>query len=202
MSIRSTAFPALILWLCAACATTTFESTWRSPEAGPVDYSGERVAAVFISPEESTRRVAEDALAAEVSRRGAIGVASYTLLTAEDLQDEAAMRAKLLASGCKAALVMRVTGEEQRVRTEGGYSGGYYSSFSSYSDHGWGMAYNPPYVTTDTIVRAETLAYDLERDQLLWAGSSRTFEPERTESFVVELAGAAAEEMRSEGLIH
>jgi hypothetical protein len=200
MSFRALVL-ALLFPLCGACASTTWESTWRNPDAGPVDYTGKRVATVFISSEESTRRAAEDALAAEVSRRGSTGVPSYTLLAAEDLQDEAAMRAKLLAAGCEAALVMRITAEEQRIRSTDPFAGGYYSSFSSYSHHEWAMAYAPTHVTTDTIVHAETLVYDLRGDKLLWAGTSRTFEPDRTEEFVVELAEGAAEEMRKEGLL-
>jgi hypothetical protein len=196
MSFRSLVL-AFLLPLCGACASTTWESTWRASDAGPVDYTGKRVATVFVSSEEGTRRAAEDALAAEVSSRGPVGVPSYTLLAAEDLQDEAALRAKLLDAGCEGALVMRITGEEQRVRA----TDPHYSSFSSYSDHGWGMAYAPAYVTTDTIVHAETLVYDLGQDKLLWAGTSRTFEPDRTQEFVVELAQAAAEEMRAVGLI-
>lgn len=201
MAFRPAALPALLVCLCAACATTTWKSTWKASDAGPVDFSGKRVATVFISSEEGTRRSAEDALAAEVSRRGPVGVPSYTLLSAGDLADEAAMRDKLLGAGCEGALVMRITREEQRVRSADPFEDDYYSSFSSYSDREWDHAMAPAAVTTDTIVHAETLVYDLRADKLLWAGTSRTFEPDRTEEFVVELAQAAAEEMRAVGLI-
>ena len=43
--------------------------------------------------------------------------------------------------------------------------------------------------------------YSLTRDKLLWAGQSKTFNPAKLDEFVKELAQAAAEQMKEEGLI-
>ena len=43
-----------------ACATTTFTSTWKAPDAQGVDPTGKKVAAVYMSSNESSRRAAED----------------------------------------------------------------------------------------------------------------------------------------------
>jgi hypothetical protein len=97
---------------------------------------------------------------------------------------------------------MRVTNRETEVSSyPGAYSGVRYSSFSSYSHWGWGMAYDPGYVRTDTYLTIETLVYGLEQDKLLWAGTSEILEPSDIEERVIELARAAAEEMKTEGLI-
>jgi hypothetical protein len=47
----------------AACATTTFQSSWRAPGSGPLNFKGKKVAALIISKEEGVRYGAEDALA-------------------------------------------------------------------------------------------------------------------------------------------
>lgn len=198
--MRVLPLPAAVLLFCTACATTTFKSTWKAPDAGQVDYAGEKVAAVFVSSEESTRRVAEDALAKEFSAHGMVGVASYTLLASGELSDQARSRTALLDAGCTASVVMRITGEEERIRSSG-YSSVQYAPYPAYSHWGSGVAYQANSFTTDTIVCVETLVYDLEQDKLLWAGKSETFEPSEIDEFVVDLATAAAEEMRAAGLI-
>ncbi len=188
--------------LAAGCSSTSFRTTWRAPDAGPIDYAGKKVAAIFISPEESTRRKAEDALARELTARGAQGLAAYTLVSLEQLKDQTGARARLRDAGCAGALVMRVTAREQQISSYPGvYSGARYSSFSGYSGWGWGMAYDTSYLRTDTVLSIETLVYSLEEDKLLWAGTSEILEPSNIEERVVELATAAADEMRKEGLI-
>ena len=184
----------------SACATTSFDSTWRTPDVGPVDYAGKKVAAVFVSQEEGSRRSAEDTLAREISAHGAQGVASYTLIPTQELQDQAQVRAKLQSAGIEGVVVMRVTGKEQQVsQTPGTWSSMGYSSFSHYS--GWGAVYEPGYLVTDTIVSVETLVYSLTQDKLLWGGQSKTFNPSKLDAFVSELAQAVAEELEEEGLI-
>jgi hypothetical protein len=186
----------------AACATTEFTSTWTSPDPQLVDYSGRKVAAIVVSPDESARRTGEDALAREISARGAVGVPAYTLLALDELRDHAAARTKLLAAGCTGAVVMRVTGKEHQVtEVPGSYAGPRYSSFTAYSRYGWSSVYDPTYLDTDTIVSVETLVYELEPDRLVWGGMSETFEPTDVEHFVVELAEAVVEQMQAEGLI-
>lgn len=195
------AFPLAIL--AASCTTTpTYHTTWRAPDAGPIDYAGKTVAAIFISAEESTRRVAEDALARELSAHGTHGVAAYTIVPLADLKDEAGARVKLRAAGCDGAVVMRVTARELEITSyPGAYSGFRYSTFSSYSCWGWSMAYDPGYVRSDTVLTIETLVYGLEDDKLLWAGTSESIEPSSIERHVIELARAAAEEMKKVGLL-
>ena len=198
--MRVLPLPAAALLFCTACATTTFTSTWKAPDAGPVDYAGKKIAAVFLTSEESTRRVAEDALAREFSAHGSVGVASYTLLSSAELKDQARSRAELLDAGCTGSVVMRITGEKERIRSTG-YSTVHYAPYPAYSHWDSGVAYQSDSFTTDTIVSVETLVYDLEQDKLLWGGKSETFEPSEIDEFVVDLATAAAEEMRAAGLL-
>src|SRR3954471_20295067 len=70
-----------------ACATTTFQSTWKAPDAQPLRLTGQKVAAVFVSRNASVRRRAEDAMAREITSRGARGVPSYTVLSEDRVRD-------------------------------------------------------------------------------------------------------------------
>jgi hypothetical protein len=63
------------------------------------------------------------------------------------------------------------------------------------------LSYSTGSVQTDTVVSIETLIYSLNKDQLLWAGTSRTSNPEGLSELVDEVADAVAKEVVKQGLI-
>ena len=189
-----------------ACTTTTFSSTWKAPDAQAVDPSGKKVAAVYMTSDESSRRAAEDVLARKLTEHGAQGVAAYTLVDTSAATDVDRTKKQLAAAGVDGVVTMRVLGEKERTRVT--YNAGppwgyapYYRHFSSYWGYGWGAPYAPAEVTTTTELRIETLVYSLTRDELLWAGTSRTSDPGKIQALVDEVADAAAKEMTKQGVL-
>jgi hypothetical protein len=184
------------------CATTTFTSTWKAPGVENLSPVGKTVAAVFVAREESRRRAGEDALAADITARGARGVAAYTLLPDGQHDSGEAARGRLKDAGVNAVVVMRVVGRDQRITYSPGYVWpAYYGGFGPYWGYGWGAVYQPGYLQSDTLVSVETLLYSLDRDKLLWAGTSRTANPRDLDSLVSEVADATAKEMTRQGLL-
>ena len=186
-----------------ACATTTFQSTWRSPDARPLRLAGRKVAAVFLSKDPALRRRAEDAMAREISARGAQGVPSYTFLSDAEIKDREAAKAKAESLGFAGAVVMRIVGKETQYTYEPGvvWVGPHYHHFwGGYWVWGWGSVWEPGYLAVDRIVKVETLVYSLEQDQLVWAGVSKTIDPGKIESFIAELATAVSKQMEKDGL--
>ena len=102
-----------------ACASTQFNSTWKNPEAQPLNFQGQKVAAVVISPHESTRLGAEGELARELIRRGVQAIPAYNLIPPNETRDKD--RAKLLftQAGVVGAVVMRAVGTERRSAPRG-----------------------------------------------------------------------------------
>ena len=200
-TIRTMTVAAAALYV-TACGTTTFTSTWKAPGTAPIDPVGKTVAAVFVSRDESKRRPAEDQLAADLTAHGAKGVAAYTILPDALRGDGEAARAALRAAGCNGAVIMRVVGKDQQINyTPGTVMPGYYRGFGPYWGYGWGAAYVPGTLTTDTIVSVETLVYSLAQDKLLWASTSRTTNPRNLDKLVNEVAVQTAKEMEKQGLI-
>jgi hypothetical protein len=186
----------------AACETTTFTSTWKDPGTPAIDPVGKTVAAVFVSNDESKRRSGEQLLAADLSAQGARGIPAYTVLPDEGRQDGDKARAALKAAGCTGAVIMRVVGRDQQINyTPGTTMPVYYGGFGPYWGYGWGAAYTPPTVTTDTIVSVETLVYSLSTDKLLWASTSRTTNPDTLNQLISEVASATVKEMQKQGLL-
>jgi hypothetical protein len=187
--------------LAAACNTTTFNSTWKAPGIAPISPVGKKIAAVFITPDESKRRAGEDALAGDLTRRGATGIPAYTLVADGHTNPDAA-RAALKAAGCNGAVIMRVVGKDQQINyTPGMATPVRYGGFGPYWGYGWGTVYDPGYLTTDTIVSVETLVYRLSDDKLLWASTSRTTNPGNLDQLVNDVADATGKEMVKQGLI-
>jgi hypothetical protein len=187
-----------------ACSTTTFESTWHSPEARPVRLPGRKVVGVFIALNPAVRHRAEDAMAREISARGAEGVAAYTVLSDDEIKDQDASKAKLERLGFAGVVVMRVAGSEIRYVAEPAVAWTqpeYRHLWNGYWQWGWGRPDEPTARAADRIFKIETLVFSLEQNLLIWAGVSHTVDPDRVERLVADLARAVTEGMARDGLL-
>ena len=199
--VRRFVLGAVVLAL-SACSSTTFTSTWKAPDATGINPVGKTIAAVFVTRDEGKRRAAEDLLARDMTERGAHGIAAYTILPESVRADPEKARALLKDAGVNAVLIARVVGKDQQINyTPGTTFPSYYGGFGPYWGHGWGAAYEPGYVTTDTIISVETTLYSLPADKLLWASTSRTTNPSNLDSLLNEVADATAKEMKKQGFL-
>jgi hypothetical protein len=188
-----------------ACASTSFNSSWKNPAAEPGNFKGQKVAALIVSKEEGVRYGAEDALARELTARGAVGIAAYTLIPKELVQDKDKAKEFLEKANVVGVVAMRVVGKDKEItQSPGTYWGGpAYATFwgGGYYGWGWGGVYDPGYLRTDTIVTVEILVYSLPQNKLVWAGQSETTNPSKVGPFIKELTEKAAAEMKKQGLI-
>ena len=189
----------------AACASTTrFNSTWKAPDAGPLNFQGRKVAALVISDNTSTRFSAEDLLARELKARGVEGIPAYDLIPQTETRDKDRAKALFNQAGIVGVVVMRAAGAQKEIVSSGGYwSIPSYGSFwgVGYYGYGWGAVGDGTFIHTDTIVRVETLVYDLAADKLVWAGLSESTNTSKAETLIKELVAGAVAEMKKQGLI-
>jgi hypothetical protein len=199
-------------WVCLAavlatgCATTTaFTSTWRNPEMSPVRLDGQKVVMLVMTTQEATRRAAEDTVAAQITARGAQGVAAWTILPTADMQNEEKARAAFTQVGASAVVTMEIVAQDQSRSARSpnfalSMSTGRSRSF--WSNYHWGWQYTwhsgPP---PSTNVSVETLVHSLQPDELLWGGRSRTENPRAISTLFEEVANAAAREIARSGLL-
>lgn len=197
--------------LLAGCATTTFTSIWKAPDAKPLQFqAGDKVVALVIAEAASLRRSGEANLADELDKRGLKGIPAYTLLSDDEIKDEAKAKAAIEASGAVGVIVLRPRGQEQKVTSTPStyygpsyYGASHYGGFwgGGYYGHGWGGVYDPGTIRTDTYVSIETVIYDLRQNKLVWAGQTKTMNPSDVESFVGDLADAVSRELRASGMV-
>lgn len=201
---RLLALGLLSLGLAACGGATRFSSTWVDPAAGPTDWDGQKVVAFVLSARDSIRLGAEETLARELTSRGAQGIAGHTIVPKDVTEDQDRVRELLSSAGVVGAVVMRVVSQTQQISSSPGvvsYTGSYYPSFYGYWNYGWSAMYQPGQIQSDTIVSIETLLYSVVDDKLLWAGLSKTTNPENIPKFINQLVSAVGKEIRKTGLV-
>jgi hypothetical protein len=185
----------------------TLETTYRDPDAKPMQVRGSKVVCAVMVRDVAARKRAEDALAAELTKAGAQSVPMYTISldNAPSKEGETQTRAAVEAIGAQGLVVMRPVDVNHRSRaTEtiasndmyGGYWGGYYGV-------GWADPWvdKNPDVQTDIVVTVETFVFSLPQNKLVWSGTSETTNPKNAEKLVLQLAQDSARELQRLGLI-
>ena len=204
MRNRLLALGLLSLALTACGGKTRFSSTWVDPAARPTNWDGQKIAAFVLSSRDSIRLGAEETLARELTSRGAQGLAGHTIVPKEVTEDEDKVKELLSSEGVVGAVVMRVVSQNQQISSSPGtvwYTGSYYPSFYGYWSYGWTAMYQPGQVRSDNIVSIETLLYSVTEDKLLWAGLSKTTNPDTIPKFINALVNEAGKEIRKTGLV-
>jgi hypothetical protein len=181
--------------LVVSCATTEMTSTWTDPTAKGA--SLRKVAVVCLTKDPGLRRQGEDAAAAQLQQKGAQAIASYQLTGDTDVKDREGMKAKLKAAGIDGVLVMRMTGVTEQVTAVDGP----YGTFDGYYDYAGSAVYAPGYLETDTVVHVVSNLYDLNRNKLIWSGTSQTFDPASAAQFMTDVSKAVAKSLQKDRLI-
>lgn len=207
MARRTAAGLVALSALCAfASAGTTFISTWKAPDSGPLNLKGKKVLALVLGADPAVRSGAEDMLAHQLTLRGAVGLPAYSVVPTELSQDKAKAKELIEQAGIAGVVSMRVTDKDSEFNSTPStlyYGAPHYSSFwmDGYYGYACSAILNPGYVRTDTIVTIETLVYSLAQDKLVWAGRSTTTNPKEVGKFVQELTGKVAGELKKVGLV-
>lgn len=202
------AFAVLTIGIGACASTPSFRSTWKNPDAAPVSLSGQKVLAVVQVRDEAQRRSGEDLLAAEITKRGGQGIASYTLFPSSAReQNEEMARAAAQRAGISGLVLVNMLGSETTVTRESNYDARWRNDLYFRRPWGaWGRGWNTMYEPTATVRRdvaviVETRVYSLEQDKLLWAGTSETMNPDGTGEFMRTLAAGVAAQLEQAGVL-
>jgi hypothetical protein len=185
---------AFLLLALAGCATTGFRSTWTEPSASSITLSGRKVAAFVIAVYEPMRRTAEDALARELTARGAQGIAGYTLLPAPEARNPEAARQKLQHAGVEGTVALRIVARSQHITY-------FLPTFWGHWGADWPSPSDPNFIRMDTVVWVEARVYSVVQDKVLWVGESVSTNATTADSFVKELGAQAADGVQNAGLL-
>jgi hypothetical protein len=192
-SAASTAITVLaVAVLLAACASTTLENQWKSP-----DYTGapmRKMLVVGVTKQPSVRRVFEDEFASKLKAAGVEGIPSYTLIPDDGQVDQAKLEAAVAQAGADGVLITRLVKKEQNTQVSGGYAPvapmGFYGGYRS----AWMGYYEPVTVNQYDVVTLETSVYSAQQSKLVWSGMTESFAPtdvkKETGAFAEVIIGA------------
>lgn len=194
----------LIVGLVACGSSSTLSTRWHDP-----NYSGAPLKKIFIFAvvnEEVNRRALEDSYVARLRKYGVTGIASYTLVPdPENAYKEKQLRAIINKSKADAVLISRLEGvstEETEiaprvevipVRPYRGYYG-YYDTVHQ-------AVYQPGYTQVDKVVTLTTKIFSIEKEKIVWEGSTKSFNPETAVKVIKEISALIIDDLKSSGLI-
>lgn len=185
---------AAIILLTGCRAATTVNTVWKAPE--PPKEPFKTVLALVANASPAERRAGEDELVSSI--KSAPATASYTLIPDEDLKDREKVRAIIKQHGFDGVVVLRLVSSDTRTTYIPPTYGAYTDPFAY---RGPDFTYRGGYTQTDTVVTVETSVYEVRHEQLIWAGSSQTYNPGSISDLVRQVARGAAEEVRRQGLM-
>lgn len=206
MRSMMTAVTAALALGVAGCSSTTFNSTWTDPDAGRLSLNeGTKVLGMVVTGNTAKRRGFEAALVSELNSHGLEGVAAYSVVPEDAARDSAKARPYIQKSGASYALLLQVTGQDQQITGSPSMTAGMWGAPSAFwgpgwGGWGWGWGGGTD-IRTDTIVRVQSLLYDIGQDKLVWAGQSETMNPTKAEGFMREMVSSIGSELQKEGLV-
>jgi hypothetical protein len=165
------------------CTTASIEQTWRAPDAATLTH------VVTLSPvsDPTTRRSAEDQLAAQLSRHGVRATPAYAILTYQDRNDKRRIASVLAAQGFDGIVSMRLVGVHQQLE--------YYPGFDAYWGGAWGS------VVPETVVRVAISAYSLPSKQLVWSATSKSVDPNSVPQVIGDVSKVATDRLARDHVI-
>ena len=185
----------------AMAAGPMFTSTWKSPAAEGVRFTGKKVAALVISNDESLRVSGEEQLARELTALGRQGVQAYRMIPKEELTSSERARPWFERAGIEGVVSLRpVSMDTRRDTGPTVWTQPNYSTLWGYYGYGWTTVYVFGGAREDTKLVVETLVHSVPKNAVLWAGVSTTTNPKGAQKFIAELVAATVKEIRSERL--
>ena len=185
----------------ALSGQVAFFSTFKSIDAGSVNFAGKKVAALVISDDDSLRVAGEEALVRELSQRGMQAVATYRIAPKEELRRAETARPWFERAKVDGIVMVRPVSSDTRPAYPSDiWVGPNYSTLWGYYGYGWGTVYVFGAARQETSVVVETTIYDVPRNQLIWAAVSETRAVRDLRGFVDELVKESVAEMQKQGL--
>lgn len=182
-------------------AAIKFTSTFKSMDAGAVNFAGKKIAALVISNDDSLRVAGEESLVRELNARGMQAVATYRIAPKEELRRAETARPWFEKAGVEGVVAVRpVSAETQQTYSPGTWVSANYGTLWGYYGYGWSTVFIPGGVQRETKVVVESTIYSVPRNQLLWAAVTETTNPRDLRGFVEELVKRSVEEMQKQGL--
>ena len=187
--------------LLTACATTQVNSVWKDPsyQARPA-----KIMVIGVAKNPLNRRLFEDEFVAQLSARGTEAIASYTVLSDKQQDDQTSIEVKVKELGADSVLITRLVSKKTvQVYVPGTayYPPPYYGTWPDYYGYGYRHIYSPGYIAEDEYAVFESNLYETKTDKLVWAASSETLMSGSDQNLIKSYISVMVNTMASRGLL-
>jgi|GEM_PF-4154039 len=174
-----------------------FTYTWKNPEAESLSFAGKKVAVVVLSTNRAGRRAAEEALAREITKRGAEGIAASAIVTESEIKDRELAKTKFREQSIAGALVVRATPEGGGTVDPDMWKNPIYKDVWGFTSRSWSQEDAKPENVRFTV---EMTVYSFEQDRTVWIGTTEMKSTKLSE-FISGVVDEIAEEMAKVDLL-
>ena len=188
-------FIILIVFFLVSCSSTRMQSSWKAPGATYTKEQFKKVMVVAHFNDETSRRIAEDKIAA----KNPTFRASYMVLGKnQQNMDEATFKAIVAKEAYDAVLTLHLVDVQSSTSyVPGTYQGGYYGWYGM----NYGGFYQQGYYTENKNYIVETNVFSVSQDKLLWSGITSTLNPTDLNRTIDEIWDAVISRMKREKFI-
>lgn len=177
-----------VLLLAVACHSSSYVTDVYQ-EDDVTKLSFDRIAAIAITDDADDRKIVEDEMAKQI---GPKGVASYTIVGMQDLQDADTVRAMLAQAGFDGAVTMELLSlNDEPIDPRGNMSDPYKRAYGA-AGAGTGL---------EKVARIETQIVSVKENRVLWSAETKTFDPSDFKKVVASVAGAIRSSLHEDKLI-
>jgi len=201
----------LLTGLLTGCGSSTkFTGTWTNP-----DYASSQnvddVMVVGIAPNETSRRIFETQMVAELERQGLRAWPSTQFHPAVDQLSREKAEALIAEHGIEAVIVTRLVDVDRKdvyvppttyVSSYPTYGAPYYGSWYGYYSYGYTVTHDPGYTYEKVTVVLETNLYDAASGDIIWSGQSNTLDPSGVNDVIGPTVALIVDELVANKLLH
>jgi hypothetical protein len=150
------------------------------------------------------RRLFEDEFVMQLKARGTEAIASYTVLTDKQQDNQEAIAAKVKELGADSVLITRLVSKKTVQTYVPGsiyYPPPYYGTWPDYYGYGYRYLYSPGFIAEDQYAVLETNLYETGNDKLIWAASSETLMTDSNQNMIKSYISIMVNSMAGHGLL-
>lgn len=191
-------FLALCILLLVACSGT--ELAKKATTGAGASNSVSDILVIVVADKDATRRSFEDRFVSRFEAEGINAVSSAAAIPMpSDLKlEKSAILEAVNRYGNDAVLVTHLKSKEYKESyTRGTGSLGYYGYYGSI----WGYSRAPGYYQERTTVRLATNLYDVETENLIWSGETKTWNKKSEAEVLDDVVRVVVRDMKKSGLL-
>src|SRR2546426_7104512 len=185
----------------AGCSTTKpIVNEWSNP--GYTSSSFARIMAGGAGEQTSILRNFEDEFVAQLRAAGVDALPSYRYIPEDQSIDEAKLKQAAKGAGADAAILARSVNVERK--TEYGpsyYPGTSFGVFGSHVGVSWSGLYGAPSIRHYDVYTSETTLYDVAKNDVVWAGTVQTTQPENVNTAIKSYVEAVVKALNEKNLL-